>query len=172
MATLLLLTYALRNADCHAKNVALLYTGRDDVNLAPAYDMITTAAYPEYIRNPPGISFMGKKTWDPGKTLRTFITGTFGLPAREQANIVDQIGTAMAEVGPQVRSAMIQHPGFMEIGKRMLLSWREGIASLRDKRTYAMGAPELGEAFANIPDPEPVKTERQVIGRSDLLGRH
>ncbi|MEO6922371.1 MAG: type II toxin-antitoxin system HipA family toxin, partial [Bryocella sp.] len=52
MATLLLLTYALRNADCHAKNIALLYTGHDDVHLAPAYDMITTAAYPDYQRNP------------------------------------------------------------------------------------------------------------------------
>lgn len=172
MATLLLLTYALRNADCHAKNVALLYTSHDDVKLAPAYDMITTAAYPEYARNPPGISFMGKKTWDPGKNLQTFITATFGLPAREQAEIVDQIGTAMAEVGPQVRAAMAEHPGFVEIGKRMLLSWQEGLAGLRDKRTYAMGAAELGEAFTNFSDPKPVKPERQIIGRSDLLGRH
>jgi len=35
---MLLLTYALRNADCHAKNIALLYTSRDDASLAPAYD--------------------------------------------------------------------------------------------------------------------------------------
>ncbi len=172
MATLLLLTYALRNADCHAKNVALRYTRHDDVHLAPAYDMITTAAYPDYVRNPPGISFMGKKTWTPGKHLQTFITATFGLPAREQADIVDRISTAMVEVGPQVREAMAEHPGFVEIGKRMLLAWQEGLAGLRDKRTYAMGDAELGEAFAGFSDPKPVKQERQVIGRSDLLGRH
>lgn len=35
MATLLLLTYALRNADCHAKNVALRYSSVEDVHLAP-----------------------------------------------------------------------------------------------------------------------------------------
>lgn len=172
MATLLLLTYALRNADCHAKNVALRYTNHDDVHLAPAYDMITTAAYPDYARNPPGISLMGKKTWAPGKSLQTFIAATFGLPPREQADIVDRISTAMAEVGPQIRDAMDEHSGFVEIGKRMLLAWQEGIASLRDKRTYAMGAAELGEAFTSFSDPKPVKKERQVLGRSDLLGRH
>lgn len=172
MATLLLLTYALRNADCHAKNVALRYTRRDDVHLAPAYDMITTAAYPDYATNPPGISFMGKKTWSPGKHLQTFITATFGLPAREQADIVDRISAAMAEVGPQVREAMAEHPGFMEIGKRMLLAWQDGLAGLRDKRTYAMGDAQLGAAFTGFSDPKPVKKERQVIGRSDLLGRH
>lgn len=172
MATLLLLTYALRNADCHAKNVALLYTTADDVHLAPAYDMITTAAYPDYAKNPPGISFMGRKTWAPGKSLQTFITATFGLPARDQAEIVEKIGTAMAEVGPQIRQAMAEHPGFAEIGKRMLLTWQEGIAGLRDKRIYALGDVDLGEAFAGFSDPKPVEKERQVIGRSDLLGRH
>lgn len=171
MATLLLLTYALRNADCHAKNLALRYTQRNDVHLAPAYDMITTAAYPDYARNPPGISFMGKKTWDPGKHLQTFITATFGLPAREQADIVDRIGTAMAEVGPEVREAMAGHPGFAEIGKRMLLTWQEGLAGLRDKRTYAMGDARLGEAFEGFSDPRPASREHAVIGRSGLLGK-
>lgn len=171
MATLLLLTYALRNADCHAKNVALLYTTAEDVHLAPAYDMITTAAYPDYANNPPGISFMGRKTWAPGKSLQTFITATFGLPAREQAEIVEQIATAMAEVGPQVREAMVEHTEFAEIGKRMLLAWQEGMAGLRDKRTYALGDAALGEAFTGFSDPTPVKAERHVIGRSDLLGR-
>lgn len=171
MATLLLLTYALRNADCHAKNVALRYTRHDDVHLAPAYDMITTAAYPEYARNPPGISLMGKKTWDPGKNLQTFIAATFGLQPREQADIVEQIGTAMAEVGPQVREAMAEHPAFVEIGKRMLLCWQEGLAALRGKRTYAMGEMELGAAFTEFSEPKVMKPERRVVGRSGLLGK-
>jgi serine/threonine-protein kinase HipA len=171
MATLLLLTYALRNADCHAKNVALLYTRHDDVHLAPAYDMITTAAYPDYQRNPPAIAFMGKKTWEPGKSLHTFITTTFGLPMREQVEIVDQVASAMAEVGPLVREAMQQHPGFVDIGKRMLLAWQEGIAGLRDKRIYASGPMALGEAFTGFSDPEPTRPKQAVVGRSDLLGR-
>lgn len=171
MATLLLLTYALRNADCHAKNVALRYTRRDDVHLAPAYDMITTAAYPDYALNPPGMSLMGRKTWDPGSSLKTFLSATFGLQPREQVDIVERIGTAMNEVAPQVRAAMAEHPGFTEIGKRMLIAWQDGLASLRNKRTYAMGDAVLGEAFKGFSDPEPVMPERTVIGRSDLLGR-
>lgn len=171
MATLLLLTYALRNADCHAKNIALLYTNHDDVHLAPAYDMITTAAYPDYQRNPPAIAFMGKKTWEPGKSLHTFITATFGLPLREQVEIVDQIATAMADVGPMVREAMEQHPGFIDIGKRMLLAWQGGINGLRNKRTYGLADAALGNAFDGCSEPETVKTARNVLGGSDLLGR-
>ena len=171
MATLLLLTYALRNADCHAKNLALLYTRHDDVHLAPAYDMITTAVYPDYWRNPPAIAFMGKKTWDPGKSLHTFITATFGLPMREQVEIVDQIAAAMADVGTLVRGAMQEHTGFVDIGKRMLLAWQEGIETLRGKRVYAQGAAALGEAFRGFSAPEPAKPTKKVIGRSELLGR-
>ncbi len=171
MATLLLLTYALRNADCHAKNIALLYTRHDDVHLAPAYDMITTAAYPDYQRNPPAIAFMGKKTWDPGKSLHTFITTTFGLPMREQVEIVDQITAAMADVAPMVREAMQQHQGFVDIGKRMLSAWREGINGLRDKRVYALGDMASGDAFSGFSDPEPTRPKKTVMGRSDLLGQ-
>lgn len=133
--------------------------------------MITTAAYPDYQRNPPAIAFMGKKTWDPGKSLHTFITATFGLPMREQVEIVDRIATAMAEVGPQVREAMQQHPSFVDIGKRMLLAWQEGIEGLRSRRVYALGDAALGEAFRGFSEPEPTKATHGAIGRSDLLGR-
>lgn len=170
MATLLLLTYALRNADCHAKNVALLYTRHDDVQLAPAYDMITTAAYPDYAKNPPAIQLAGKKTWTPGKALHRFITAVFGVPLREQTDIVERIASAMADVGPMIRTAMGEHPGFVDIGKRMLLAWQEGIGGLRDKRGYALGGPDLGPAFEGFSDPVPSKLERNVIGRSELLG--
>jgi serine/threonine-protein kinase HipA len=66
LTTMLLLTYALRNADCHAKNIALLYTPREGASLAPAYDFFTTSVYAGYQHNPPGIGQMGKKTWLPG----------------------------------------------------------------------------------------------------------
>lgn len=168
LATTVLLTYALRNADCHAKNVALLYTSRKDVKVAPVYDMLTTAAYPTYANNPPGISLGGRKTWAPGKTLQTSIVSVFGVPAREQTQIVDQIGQAISEVGPAVRESIAEHPGFRDIGKRMLLSWEEGLGVLRDKRTYNLGALDLGEPFRGLSDPEVVKPERKVIGRSGL----
>ena len=66
LETVLLLTYALRNADCHAKNLALLCTARDNMHLSPSCDMVSTSVYAAARDNPPSIEFMGKKTWTPG----------------------------------------------------------------------------------------------------------
>ncbi|MEQ1596915.1 MAG: type II toxin-antitoxin system HipA family toxin [Casimicrobium sp.] len=171
LATTLLLTYALRNADCHAKNLALLYTTRADAQLSPTYDMLTTNVYAGYQHNPPGIEFMGKKTWGPGKNLQRFIATTFGIPPREQTHIVEAISDAVADVAPQVRQAMQQHAGFEDIGKRMLMAWSDGVRGLRDHRTYALGDWSAGEAFENFSPPPKLKTESSSIGRSPLLGK-
>lgn len=40
-------SYLVGNADGHAKNVSLLYIGRS-VDLAPAYDVVSTAVYPQH----------------------------------------------------------------------------------------------------------------------------
>jgi serine/threonine-protein kinase HipA len=169
LATTLLLTYALRNADCHAKNLALLYTSRADVHLAPAYDFLTTSVYAGYQNNPPGISFLGKKTWAPGKTLSRFIAGTFGIPAREQSILLESISDAAAEVAPQVHAKMRELPGFRETGKRMLQAWQEGVEGLRDQRIYAVGAWLGSKEFEGLSDPTKLENPRSVLGRSPLL---
>ena len=172
LATTLLLTYALRNADCHAKNLALRYTSRADVQLTPAYDMLTTSVYAGFQHNPPGIEFMGKKTWTPGKNLQKFIAATFGIQPKEQQQMVQAISDAVADVGPQVRQAMEQYPGFRDIGKRMLMAWAEGVQGLRDQRVYAAGDWISGDAFEGFSAPEKLKQEKTRIGRSPLLGRN
>jgi serine/threonine-protein kinase HipA len=150
LSTTLLLTYALRNADCHAKNLALLYTNRADVHLSPTFDMLTTSVYDGFVHNPPGIEFMGKKTWRPGKQLQKFIAVTFGIPLKEQQHMVQAISDAVADVGREVRHAMSAHPGFEDIGQRMLLAWSEGIQGLRDERVYAVGDWVAGDAFVGL----------------------
>ena len=65
---------------------------------------------------------------------------------------------------------MSTHAGFHDIGKRMLIAWRQGIDGLHDRRVYSLPAPDLSTAFDGISDPSPVKAERVVVGRSDLLG--
>ena len=172
LATTLLLTYALRNADCHAKNLALLYTSRADVHLSPAYDMLTTSVYAGFQHNPPGIEFMGKKTWLPGKNLQKFIAATFGIPPKEQQHLVQAISDAVADVGREVRQAMTEHPGFQDIGKRMLLTWAEGVQGLRDQRVYAVGDWAAGKAFEGFSAPPKLAAETNKIGRSPLLGGH
>jgi len=153
LATTLLLSYALRNADCHAKNIALRYTRRADVHWAPAYDVLTTSVYAGFQNNPPAIGFMGKKTWAPGKLLQRFIAATLGIQPKEQVHMVQAISDAVADVAPQVRQAMAQHDGFKDIGKRMLLAWSEGVQGLRDQRVYAVGEWAAGEAFEGISAP-------------------
>lgn len=171
LATTLLLTYALRNADCHAKNLALRYTSRADVHLAPAYDLLTTSVYAGFQHNPPAIEFMGKKTWLPGKNLQKFIAATFGIQPKEQATMLERISDAVADVGPQVRQAMAEHPGFNDIGKRMLLAWAEGIQGLRDPHVYAVGAWQAGDAFDGFSAPAKLKSNTSQVGRSPLLGQ-
>jgi serine/threonine-protein kinase HipA len=170
LTTTLLLTYALRNADCHVKNLALLYTSRADAHLSPTYDFLTTSVYAGYQHNPPGIGFMGKKTWTPGKNLVTFLARTFGIPAREQSILLESIGDSVAETVPLVREKMAEHPGFRDIGKRMLLAWQEGVTVLRDRRVYAAGHWNANKVFEGISDPPKLETSQSVIGRSPLLG--
>lgn len=172
LATTLLLTYALRNADCHAKNLALLYTSRKDVRLSPVYDMLTTSVYAGYQNSPPGIAFMGKKTWAPGKTLQRFVAATFGIASKEQVRIIEAIGDAVSVTAIQVRDAMAAHPGFVDIGKRMLIAWHEGVSGLRNPRTYAMGDWRPGEALTGFSEPPKMKNPKKiVVGRSGLLGK-
>ena len=170
LTTILLLTYALRNADCHSKNLALLYTSRMDARLAPAYDFFTTSVYEGYQNNPPGISFMGRKTWLPGKTLGRFITSTFGISHREQKQLLERISDAVADTAPAVREAMKSLAGFKDRArKRMLVAWSEGVSVLRDSRMYGLSPWKSAAAFEEISDPPKLKNQRTVIGRSELL---
>jgi len=170
LAATLLLAYALRNADYHAKNLALLYTSRRDVHLSPAYDFLTTSVYAGYQHNPPGIGFLGKKTWTPGKNLAKFITGTFGISAKEQSLLLESISDAVADVVPLVQEKMKEHAEFRELGKRILLAWQEGTTLLRDRRVYAAGEWPAGKILEEISDPPKLENPRVTIGRSPLLG--
>jgi serine/threonine-protein kinase HipA len=169
LTALLLLTYALRNADCHAKNLALLYSSRGDVRLAPVYDMLTTVAYAGYQHNPPGIAFMGKKTWNPGKNLPKFLAGVFGIPVRIQSEIVAAISDAISAVAPEVRRRMKQHRDFEDVGKRMLAAWNEGVTGLRDKQIYDMPKWNPGQAFTGLTKAPRLPARKTSIGRSEGL---
>jgi serine/threonine-protein kinase HipA len=149
--------------------LALLYTSRSDARPAPAYDFFTTSVYAGYQDNPPGISFMGKKTWLPGKTLARFIAANFGISEREQKEIVERICEAVADTTPAVRERMNDLPGFKDTGKRMLAAWSEGVNLLREPRMYALSPWKSSEAVEGVSDPPKLENPPTVVGRSELL---
>ena len=171
LTLMLLLTHALRNADCHAKNLALIYSNKSDVRLSPAYDLLTTVVYPGYQHQPPAIAFMGKKTWASGKNLKNFIALEFGIPLREQGSMIESICEAITDSAPKVREAISEHPGFRDLGKHMLLAWEEGIQTLRDKRHYSLLLPENKNLLGEISNPPKLKSPKTILGQSDGLGK-
>jgi serine/threonine-protein kinase HipA len=169
LTAMLLLTYALGNADCHSKNIALVYTSRNDASLAPTYDFFTTSVYAGYQHNPPGVGFMGKKTWLPGKTLSRFITAHFGIADREQTEILERICDSVSDTAPAVREMMNGLAGFNDTGKRMLAAWNEGVNQLRDSKICGLCTWKSNPAFEGISDPPKPENRQTVIGRSELL---
>lgn len=169
---LLLTNYVVRNADCHSKNIALCYTSLDDVAYAPAYDVVTTQAYPRFAANPPALSVDGRKTWTPGKTLERFFNARLGIAPRQYHAMVEQLCESAVEVGREVVEAARNETRWRHTAKQMLHSWNEGMATLRDIKQAMVfqGLAPVIEA-AGFSDPEPPESSRTVIGRSGLLAK-
>ncbi|MBG6080468.1 type II toxin-antitoxin system HipA family toxin [Rubrivivax gelatinosus] len=169
LGDLLLLTYALRNADCHTKNIALLYSGSEDVRLAPVYDMLTITVYDDYCKNPPGMSVHGRSTWSPGKALELYLQTHCGLRPQHIEQRVERLCQAVVDVSPDVVSASRTFKNFERVGPRMLHAWNEGLNSLRLRKTWSLPslAPLLqAEGLADVARPK--EPPREKLGRSPL----
>ena len=169
LGDLLLLTYALRNADCHTKNIALLYSGKEDVQLAPVYDMLTTTVYDDYCHNPPGMSVHGRSTWRPGKALELYLQTHCGLKPAEIEQRVARLSEAVVDVSRDVVCAIREFKNFQLVGPRMLHAWNDGLNSLRLRKTWSL--PHLGpmlqaEGLADVAKPK--EPPKEKVGRSPL----
>lgn len=166
----LLTNYVVRNADCHSKNIALYYTSTADVAYTPAYDIVTTQAYPAYASNPPGLSIDGRKTWAPGKTLEKFFNTRLGIAPRAYRLMVDQLCDSAVSVAHEMVAAAKNEPQWRWIARQMLHAWNEGMASLRSAKPsteFRTLSPIIESAgFSDADKPE---SARVVIGRSELL---
>jgi serine/threonine-protein kinase HipA len=171
LGNLLLLSLALRNADCHTKNMALLYSSRDSVEFAPVYDMLTITAYDDYAKNPPGMAVEGRSKWSLGKTLEVFLqVRCFIAPAETRARI-ERICDAMVSVSPALFEAVERYPHFRETAKRMLNQWNMGMNSLRLQKRWHLPSLTTQIDAALFSDVKPSRKARPKIGRSELLGR-
>jgi serine/threonine-protein kinase HipA len=167
----LLVNYVVRNADCYAKNIALYYPSRTDVVYTPAYDIVTTQAYPRYAHNSPGLSVMGRKTWAPGKALEQFFKVQLGIAPSAYRDMVERLCQSAVEVGCEVIEAVKNEPRWQEVGTAMAHAWNEGMASVRSVKPNPalMGLTRDIEA-AELGAPAPPERPKRV-GHSELLAR-
>ncbi|GAB3190403.1 type II toxin-antitoxin system HipA family toxin [Hydrogenophaga aquatica] len=165
-----LTNYVVRNADCHAKNIALYYTQLTDVGFTPVFDIVTTQAYPRYASNPPGLSIDGRQTWAAGKALQRFFIARLGIAPRHYAEMVERLCESAVQVGEEVMDAARNEPRWRPVAKQMVHAWNEGMASLRDpKKSVAFKGLDTAIAAAGFSAPEPPEPTRVTIGRSELL---
>lgn len=168
----LLANYVVRNADCHAKNIALYYTSRTDVAYTPIYDLVTTQAYPQFANNGPGLSVAGRKTWAPGNTLAKFFTAQLGISPALYRNMVEQLCESAVEVGKEVVEAAKNESRWRWIAKQMIHAWNDGMCALRSPKLdkqYRGLDPLIDEAHLDAAD-APLKTAT-VVGRSEGLAK-
>ena len=169
LAWLILSTYVVRNADCHAKNIALMYTSAGDVEFTPAYDMVTTQAYPLYAKNPPALSIDGRRTWAPGNTLRRFFATRLNIPAKEYASMVEALCDAAVDTGKELIARTNERPEWRGVAKNMLHAWNDAMETLRSvKPDASLRELTASMAAAKFSGPDkPLPEEKQ--GRSPLL---
>ncbi|MGB7482124.1 type II toxin-antitoxin system HipA family toxin [Castellaniella ginsengisoli] len=168
----LLTNYVVRNADCHAKNIALHYTSLKDVAYTPVYDLVTTQAYPRYAASPPGLPVDGRQTWAVGNTLERCFKARLGIAPKQYVEMVDRLCESAVEVGQEVIEAARNEPRWHTVAKQMVYAWNEGMASLRSpKSLVAFRGLDEAIAQAGFSEPEKPESGREVFGRSELLGR-
>lgn len=130
---MLLLNAAVRNADAHAKNYALLYSNRNDAALAPVYDIVTVHAYASYARNPYALLVGGSKGWNLRKPLEKFASERLSLDSSRIGQSVDRIAAHMASLDGEITAMGKAFPAFRETSGKMRRAWSEGIAGLSGK---------------------------------------
>jgi serine/threonine-protein kinase HipA len=147
LALTLLLTYALGNADCHTKNLGLLYSASTDVRMAPVYDMLTILAYDSYAQNPPGMFVGGRKDWTPGKALTRYLAQVLQQDAPRQRELIERVCTAVAAAFPELLRHAKHTQGFIPVAERMAYQWAAGLQRLSDSSSIQV--PGLIKAAAD-----------------------
>lgn len=130
---MLVLNAAIRNADGHAKNFALLYSNIDDVTLAPVYDVLTVHAYSAYIQNPYALLVGGTKGWNLRKPLERFALERLSLNASHVGETVERIAAEMTAMAGQFTTMAERFTEFREPAKAMVRAWTDGIVVLSAK---------------------------------------
>lgn len=123
----------VRNGDAHSKNFGILYRNPaiEHRQLAPAFDIVTTKAYPRLRNDTPALTMGGEKIWPNRKMLLDFALNYCNLSQQKTARIMEQVCEAVHETQAELRHYALNHPEFQEVGHGMINNWEEGLASSR-----------------------------------------
>jgi serine/threonine-protein kinase HipA len=123
------LAYLLRSGDAHLKTFGVLYTGADDVRLAPVHELVTTSVYPEFRDDIPALVLGGRRTWTPKKGTWRRFGAHCSLADRETQSILQWLAQATeAEIPELERDATA---GEREFVGALVAQWRTGAAELQ-----------------------------------------
>lgn len=158
---MLILNAAIRNADAHSKNYSLLYSHREDVRLAPVYDVITVHAYPPYAKNPYPVSIGGTKGWNLRKPLERFAAERLNLDPSQVGRTIERISLEMTAVAPLIGELASKYRTFREPAKALLHAWQDGIATLGTKSNPV----HVDFSSAKLSEPRQNRNPRRRIAR-------
>lgn len=170
--TLLVLNYALRNADAHLKNFALVYNSLEDVRLAPGYDIVTVTAYDEYAKDIPGLTLSGKRVWAAGKHLQQLGIAKLQLSPSAMTAIRDKVLDAIQSVVPMLLEFTETYPQFRETGKAMLLQWQQGVRDIQPNAKATDPLPYALYAESGLSDRKPAPRKKNPYENPDGAMSH
>jgi serine/threonine-protein kinase HipA len=168
--TLILLNYAVHNADAHLKNFALVYTSVDDVRLAPVYDVLCGTAYPRYATHLPALTLQGKRVWASGRMLAAYGGARLGLSKADMDEARERITNAVHKVVPMVEAYASSHPSFREVAKAMLNAWGCGLEDIKPDAKPGKTAPASLCEQMGMSDPDPAARRKEANPHANVDG--
>lgn len=101
---MIVINYMVKNGDAHLKNFGLLYSGVDDIRLAPAYDVVSTTVY---IKNDiPALLLLGSKKWWNKKYLIRFGIQSCDLTKKEVDEAFKECEEAFDSVKGEIQTRL------------------------------------------------------------------
>jgi len=160
--TLILLNYAIRNADAHLKNFALVYTDAADVRLAPVFDVLSGTVYPKYATSLPALTLRGKKVWAAGAMLTAYGGSRLGLSKTDMGEAVERVTAAVHQVTTRVSEYAHRYPMFREVAKRMLDAWACGLENIKPDAKPGKSTPAPLREQMGMSDPDGPVTRKEA----------
>jgi serine/threonine-protein kinase HipA len=120
---IVVMNYLLKNGDAHLKNFGLLFSDDfKEINLSPAYDIVTTTAY--IFKDKPALTLEGKKIWHSKDALVRFGVKSCNLTKTESLSFYGDCVNALKISIKELELYIKENSDFALIGKRMLDSWK------------------------------------------------